>query len=350
MRILSTLWLAILLVAAGAASPAQEQKEAEGSSNAIFATEFEKLRQSDQIEYSMESIKILAQVSWEHRMTLQAVSGMGGGSVNMMGNPFYADTEEAYGKFLPDLDAARDKVGLNLQLTLYRNLARWRLGELERLAPERARRKSEFDSRLAAAQTPAQVQQVVRDYQGERYAVSAKQKLEDLLIASIRQDFSWVTVVMPEVQVVDGKAPIRLTFRAVRSDGPGFVMTEYPSDGPLPVIGFGGKKEDVYGDGSVHRYQGETTFSAGQASYKIVGDKDDSLAFLLLKGKGYVYLHGKGAVVFPDGTEKKFEGAAIPPPPKAPKAPAAAAPVSRAPAAPKLAPKKTTAGPGAKTN
>lgn len=295
----------------GSLSPAPE-----APTSPVFAEQFEQLRKDDRLEFSAESIQILAQVNrGEYGMDLSQLRMMGARALDRMGNPFFADTEEAYRKFLPDLEAAHEKAGLNVQLLLYRNLARWRLSELERLAPERERRKSIFEKGLLEAQTPTQVQQLIREHQDQAYVVRARQKLEDLLIASIRRDASWVKGVIPEVQVVEGKEPRRVTFRGVGNNRYGFITTEYPSDGPLPVLGFGGAREDVMGDGSVHRYKGETTLqTGGGAGYKIIGDADDSLAFLLLKEKGYVYLHGKGAVVYPDGKEVRFEGAAIPPP------------------------------------
>jgi hypothetical protein len=282
-------------------APAQETR------NPVFAAEFERLRRGDELQFSLESLNILAKANLaKYRLLVELQRSMGATTMDLMGNPFFKDTEDEYRRFLKDLERARDQAGLNVQLTLYRNLARWRLSELEEGAPERERRRAEFDVKLAAAKTSAALRELIWQHEGQPYVVRAKEKLEDLLIENARSNPAGAKSVLPPVEVAEGKKAVRVTFRGVAGNPHAFVMTEYPNDGPL-ALGFGGQSQDVPGDGSVHRYRGEVAIPVGSSIYKINGDEKDPVAFLLLRGRGYVYLHGKGTVTLPNGQVLRLE-------------------------------------------
>lgn len=58
----------------------------------------------------------------------------------------------------------------------------------------------------------------------------------------------------------------------------------------------------LFGHRSVHRFSGEVKFANTKLPVFIGdGDKSNRLTFLLLKDTGYIYMRGRGRVVFPDG-------------------------------------------------
>jgi hypothetical protein len=160
----------------------------EVGNNSMLVEEFEKLKKVNSIEFSIDSLRILAQVNdWEYGMSFGMVKSMGGKSLDLKGkNPFYEDTEVTYRSFLKDLDLAHDKVGLNEELDMYRKLARWRLSELEKTAAERQQRKIDFDKRLHHAKTRADLEKLIQEYQDQRYVVHVKEKLENLFVSKIK--------------------------------------------------------------------------------------------------------------------------------------------------------------------
>ncbi len=62
----------------------------------------------------------------------------------------------------------------------------------------------------------------------------------------------------------------------------------------------------LLGNKSIHRFAGEVRLGGGlggEGLPTVIGEggKGDRLTFVLLEGVGYVYLRGKGKVVYPDG-------------------------------------------------
>ncbi|MFC1653134.1 ankyrin repeat domain-containing protein [Planctomycetota bacterium] len=68
----------------------------------------------------------------------------------------------------------------------------------------------------------------------------------------------------------------------------------------------------IFGNESIHRFHGEVKFDNVKLP-AFIGDGNNSnrLTFLLLKDTGYVYMRGKGRVVFPDGRTVELGNSAL---------------------------------------
>lgn len=73
---------------------------------------------------------------------------------------------------------------------------------------------------------------------------------------------------------------------------------ELPSD----TIYVRNMKPSIYGNGSIHRFDGEVRFDNAKKAVVVgEGDERNRLTFVLLSDIGYIYVRGEGKVVFPDG-------------------------------------------------
>jgi len=219
--------------------------------------------------------------------------------IKVINNPFKEDTKEGYKELINKIEKVEQEVGLNSELKGLLRVAKWRLAFLEKFK----NLEQDFIQKLKYAKSKDDINKLIYEYKEFKHLVrKAKKKLEDMLISEIRKDPSKSKFVIPDILPVKGSYTARVTIIGQKGSEFGFLETEYPGDGPLEFDERMIAKVPL-GDGSVHRYKGKYRWIVARGVYEFVGDKEDPLTFVLLNDIGYVYLHGKGKVIFPDGKE-----------------------------------------------
>jgi hypothetical protein len=218
-------------------------------------------------------------------------------SISLQKNPFYLDKKQEYESIVSTIKSARRLGDVGSELDQILRVAEWRLMELDKAQPQAASPKA-----IDQADTEDALKKIIAESSGEARAL-AKEKLESLIIDRLKKTPSRSVFAIPSIQpsVKSYKARISVVAVAAGGEFAMFSTERYPHDGPLR-LGGSMMGELPMGDESVHRYEVEFSPPAF-GKYKFIGNKEDPLTFILLKGVGYAYLHGKGRVVTPDGKE-----------------------------------------------
>lgn len=269
---------------------------------------FKELSSSPKLDISFASIKILAQVSsWDHwdfdllYRTTASFRPADETLISYQKNPFYKDKKDEYQEFINILKKAKEKEGLNKELENFLSVAEWRISRLEKSSNI----ELAFNQKLDKINTDDALKKLIAEYGSYGFSVKAKAKLESILIKKLKSDPSKAKFVIRDIKPDERSYTAKITVVCSGSSSDySFLSTDrYPDDGPLQFRS-NMMAEFPMGNESVHRYEGECKpISFGKDEYKISGEKEDPLTFFLLKGRGYLYLHGKGHVILPSGKE-----------------------------------------------
>lgn len=263
--------------------------------------DFKELSRAPELKITFKSLKILAQVSREYRMQADCIADFylkDTDSISLQSNPFYIDVKHEYEKIINLIKEAKQHSDVGYELERIMGVAEWRLSEL--CKPQAPGTQA---THLGQAETEDELNKIIANSSGETRAL-AKEKLENLAIETLKKVPSKAIFVIPELQPLEDSYTARISVVAVAGGGEYamFSTDRYPHDGPMKS-GKSGLMAFPFGNQSVHRYEVEYSFTFDRYKYRFVGNKEDPLTFILMKGVGYAYLHGKGRVITPDGRE-----------------------------------------------
>jgi hypothetical protein len=194
------------------------------------------------------------------------------------------DTVEAYQSLLATYPNGVYAAEARMRIEEIKDNDAERLAELKRIGNE-----------------PAALLQFIQKHpQGTRRsaAILARQRLEDLVVESIRRNGPQDRFVIREIMPAAGESVGSCTVE--RLDGGAVVLGfEYPKDAIPFDTRRGGLGMVPAGAGSVIRFRGAYGDFMG---YRIDGDTKEPIAFVLLDKTGMVYVAGKGKVTLKNGT------------------------------------------------
>lgn len=162
-----------------------------------------------------------------------------------------------------------------------------------------------FDDEFNKANTSAQLEVLLKKYYDENERIIPK--LESVIINEIKNNGVGNRLLVKDIMTRSNSSG-SLTIEGTDSDFVGLLM-EFPSDGiPISISMGSGGPSIPFGDSSIHRFKGKVSFGGKNCSYTFIGEgeKTNRLTFCLLNGIGYVYLRGKGKVIFDNGKEVKL--------------------------------------------
>jgi len=163
-----------------------------------------------------------------------------------------------------------------------------------------AHRRLGFFFAIDSANSTDAVEALIKKHQGETFVYNAIPKLENFLIDEIEMrgpsDRLIITALMP----TGNEAITGVTFSEGDEPETFKVSTEFPGD----AIMLGGSPFNT----RVHRYRGKVPVGGALDGYVFIseGDKLNLLTFAQIRRVGYVYLRGRGKVIFPNGKEVRL--------------------------------------------
>lgn len=168
-----------------------------------------------------------------------------------------------------------------------------RLEEEERLRRTFAERKAKVASLLANASTSSQFEELLTSQPDMVEFILPK--LERKIVDDIIENGVGSRLVVSGIKT-ETASPSSVT---ISDDGGVWKLEmEQPSDRILQI----NMRPSIFGSGSIHRFSGEVKYdNIKLPSFVGTGDERNRLTFLLLKDTGYVYMRGKGRLVFPHG-------------------------------------------------